>query len=117
MEMKEVYIVGIARTPIGSFMGALASVPAPKLGAVAIKAALERSGLSPQDVHEVYMGNVVGANIGQAPAQQAGIFAGLPTSIPCTTINKVCASGMKSIMAGAQSIMLGDNEVVIAGGM
>lgn len=112
-----VYIAGIARTPIGSLNGALSSLTAPQLGAIAIKAALERSGISPQQVQEVFMGNVVSAGIGQAPAQQASIYAGLPTSIPCTTVNKVCASGMKAIMLGAQSIMLGDNHIVVAGGM
>lgn len=117
MENREVYIVGMARTPIGSFMGALSSLSAPRLGAVAIRAALERSGVADSDVQELFMGNVVGANIGQAPAQQASIYARLPTSIPCTTVNKVCASGMKAIMLGAQSIILGDNDVVVAGGM
>jgi acetyl-CoA C-acetyltransferase len=115
--MKSVYILGRARTPIGSLNGALASLSATQLGAIAIKAALERSGISPDQVQEVFMGNVVSAGIGQAPAQQASIFAGLPTSIPCTTINKVCASGMKAIMIGAQSIMNGDNDIVVAGGM
>ena len=117
MENREVYIVGMARTPIGSFMGALSSLSASRLGAVAIRAALDRSGVADSDVQELFMGNVVGANIGQAPAQQSSIYAGLPTSIPCTTVNKVCASGMKAIMLGAQSIMLGDNDVVVAGGM
>jgi acetyl-CoA C-acetyltransferase len=115
--MKSVYIVGRARTPIGSLGGSLASLTAPQLGAIAIKAALERSGILPEQVQEVFMGNVVSAGIGQAPAQQASIFAGLPTSIPCTTVNKVCASGMKAIMLGAQSIMNGDNDIVVAGGM
>ena len=92
---KTVFIVGMARTPIGSLQGALASVSAPKLGAVAIKAALERSGVDASMVNEVFMGNVVSAGIGQAPAQQASIFAGIPTTVPCTTVNKVCASGMK----------------------
>lgn len=115
--MKTVYIVGRARTPIGSLNGSLSSLTAPQLGALAIKAALERSGVRPEQVQEVFMGNVVSAGIGQAPAQQASIFAGLPTNIPCTTINKVCASGMKAIMLGAQSIMNGDNEIVVAGGM
>ena len=114
---KSVYIVGMARTPIGSLQGVLASVKAPKLGAVAIQAALERSGISVDQVNEVFMGNVVSAGIGQAPAQQASIFAGIPTSVPCTTVNKVCASGMKAIMLGAQSILNGDNDIVVAGGM
>jgi len=115
--MHNVYIASIARTPIGSLNGALSTLTAPQLGAIAIKAALERAGVAPGQVNEVFMGNVVSAGIGQAPAQQASIYAGLPTSIPCTTINKVCASGMKAIMAGAQSIMLGDNHIVVAGGM
>lgn len=114
---KSVYIVSMARTPIGSFQGALATVSAPKLGATAIKAALERAGITGEQVDEVFMGNVVSAGIGQAPAQQASIFAGVPTTVPCTTVNKVCASGMKSIMLGAQSILTGDNQVVVAGGM
>lgn len=112
-----VYIVGMARTPIGSFGGSLSSKTAPQLGALAIKAALERAGIEPEKVQEVLMGNVVSAGIGQAPAQQASIYAGLPTTVPCTTINKVCASGMKAIMQGAQSIMLGDRDIIVAGGM
>lgn len=112
-----VYIVSIARTPIGSFNGALASVTAPRLGAAAIKAAIERAGINAGQVQEVYMGNVVSAGIGQAPAQQASIYAGIPTTVNCTTVNKVCASGMKAIMLGAQSIMCGDNDIVVAGGM
>ncbi|HMU48065.1 MAG TPA: acetyl-CoA C-acyltransferase [Chitinophagaceae bacterium] len=114
---KSVYIVGMARTPIGSLSGALASVTAPQLGATAIKEALNRAGVRPELVQEVFMGNVVSAGIGQAPAQQASIFAGIPTDVPCTTVNKVCASGMKSIMLGAQSILTGDNDIVVAGGM
>lgn len=112
-----VYIISIARTPIGSLNGALASVTAPQLGATAIKAVIERAGISPDSVQEVYMGNVVSAGIGQAPAQQASIGAGIPTTVNCTTVNKVCASGMKAIMLGAQSIMCGDNDIVVAGGM
>ena len=115
--MKEVYIVSAARTPIGSFGGSLSSVPATQLGATAIKAAVERAGISPVAVNEVYMGNVLQANVGQAPVTQASIFAGLPNTTPGTTVNKVCASGMKAIMLGAQSIMLGENDVVVAGGM
>jgi len=115
--MKDVYIISAVRTPIGSFGGALASVPAPKLGATAIQGALEMAKLDPTLVDEVFMGNVLQANIGQAPARQAAIFAGISNTVPCTTINKVCASGMKSISLGAQSIMLGDNDVVVAGGM
>lgn len=115
--MKEVYIVSAARTPIGSFGGVLSGVTAPQLGATAIKAALERAGLKPDQVNEVYMGHVLQANTGQAPVTQASIFSGIPTTVPGTTINKVCASGMKAIMLGAQSIQLGENEVVVAGGM
>ena len=114
---KAVYIVSAARTPIGSFNGSLASVTAPQLGAIAIREALNRSGINGDQVQEVFMGNVVSANIGQAPAQQASIYAGIPTTVNCTTVNKVCASGMKSIMLGAQTIMSGDNDIVIAGGM
>lgn len=114
---KNVFIAGIARTPVGSLNGALASLSAPQLGAIAIRAALERSGIAGDQVNEVFMGNVVSAGIGQAPAQQASIFAGLPVTIPCTTVNKVCASGMKAIMLGAQSIINGDNQIVVAGGM
>jgi acetyl-CoA C-acetyltransferase len=114
---RSVYIVSTARTPIGSFNGLLASVQAPQLGAIVIKAAIERAGIKPEQVQEVYMGNVVSANIGQAPAQQASIYAGIPTTVNCTTVNKVCASGMKAIMLGAQSILLGDNDIVVAGGM
>lgn len=115
--MKEVYIVSAVRTPIGSFGGVLSGVPATQLGATVIKAALERAGIKPEQVNEVLMGNVLQANVGQAPTTQASIFAGIPTSVPGTTINKVCASGMKAIMLGAQSIMLGDNDIVVAGGM
>ncbi|MBO9571162.1 MAG: acetyl-CoA C-acyltransferase [Chitinophagaceae bacterium] len=115
--MNTVFIAGRARTPVGSLNGSLSSFTAPQLGAIAIKAALERSGIKPEQVDELFMGNVVSANIGQAPAQQASIGAGLPTNIPCTTINKVCASGMKAIMLGAQTILNGDNEIVVAGGM
>lgn len=115
--MKEVVIVSAVRTPIGSFMGALSGIPAPRLGAAAIKGALDTIGLNPVLVDEVIMGHVVQAGCGQAPARQAAIFAGLPDTVPCTTINKVCASGMKAIMQAAQSIALGDSEIVIAGGM
>ncbi len=115
--MKEVYIVSAVRTPIGSFGGVLSGVTATQLGATAIKAALDRAGVKPEQVNEVLMGNVLQANVGQAPATQASMFAGIPTNVPGTTINKVCASGMKAIMLGAQSIMLGDNDVVVAGGM
>ncbi len=114
---KEVYIVAVARTPIGSFGGALASMPAPKLGAAVIKAAVERAGIKPAEVDEVFMGNVLSANLGQSPARQAALFAGLSNTTPCTTVNKVCASGAKAIMWGTQSILLGDNHIVVAGGM
>lgn len=114
---KKVVIVSAVRTPIGSFMGALSSVPATKLGAVAIKGALNKINLEPKLVDEVLMGNVVQAGNGQAPARQAALFAGLSDSVPCTTVNKVCASGMKAVMQGAQAIMSGDAEIVVAGGM
>ena len=115
--MKEVVIVSVARTPIGSFMGALSTIPAPKLGAIAIKGALEKINLKPEAVEEVLMGHVVQAGTGQAPARQAAIYAGIPDTIPCTTVNKVCASGMKTVMLAAQSIALGNTEIVVAGGM
>lgn len=115
--MKEVYIVAATRTPIGIFGGALSSFSATQLGAMVIKEAVKRAGISVDQVQEVYMGNVLSANVGQAPVTQASIYAGLPSTIPGTTVNKVCASGMKAIMLGAQSIMLGDNDIVIAGGM
>lgn len=114
---KKVVIVSAVRTPIGSFMGALSGVSAPKLGAVAIKGALEKINLDPKLVDEVLMGQVVQAGSGQAPARQAAIYAGLPDSVPCTTVNKVCASGMKAIMQGAQAIMSGDANIIVAGGM
>jgi len=115
--MKEVVIVSVARTPIGSFMGSLATISAPKLGAIAIRGALEKIKLAPNLVQEVFMGNVVSAGLGQAPARQAAMYAGIPDTVPCTTVNKVCASGMKSIQLAAQTIALGDAEVVVAGGM
>jgi len=114
--MKEVVIVAATRTPIGSFGGSLAGLSATQLGAIVIRSAVEKAGLKPESVQEVYMGNVLSANLGQAPATQAAIFAGLP-SLPATTVNKVCASGMKAIMLAAQSIALGQNDVVVAGGM
>lgn len=114
---KKVVIVSAVRTPIGSFMGGLSNVPAPKLGAVAIKGALEKIQLDPNLVDEVFMGNVVQAGVGQAPARQAALFAGLPNTVACTTVNKVCASGMKSVMFGTQAILCGDAEIVVAGGM
>ena len=115
--MKEVVIVAVARTPIGSFMGSLATIPATKLGAIAIKGALEKIGVAPAMVEEVFMGNVVSAGLGQAPARQAAIAAGIPDTVPCTTVNKVCASGMKAVMLAAQTIALGTAEIVVAGGM
>ncbi len=115
--MQEVYIISAVRTPMGSFMGGLSPLTATQLGAEAIKGALARAGVKPEEVEEVLMGNVVSAGLGQAPARQAAIFAGLPKEVACTTINKVCASGMKAIMLGAQSIMLGHRDVVVAGGM
>jgi len=114
---KEVYIVSAVRTPMGSFGGTLAGVSATKLGAIAIKGALDKIKLDPKLVNEVFMGSVLQANLGQAPARQAAKFAGLPDSVNCTTVNKVCASGMKSISLAAQAIMLGDADIVVAGGM
>jgi acetyl-CoA C-acetyltransferase len=114
--MREVVIVGMARTAFGSSQGALSSLPAPKLGAIAIKAALERGGVKPEQIEEVIMGNVLTAGVGQAPARQAMLGAGLPNSVPAMTINKVCGSGMKAVMLGTQSILLGDTEGFVAGG-
>nr|WP_315189986.1 acetyl-CoA C-acyltransferase [uncultured Flavobacterium sp.] len=114
---KRVVIVSAVRTPIGSFMGGLSTVTAPKLGAIAIKGALEKIQLDPNLVNEVFMGNVVQAGVGQAPARQAALFAGLSNNVACTTVNKVCASGMKAVMFGTQAIMCGDAEIVVAGGM
>jgi len=115
--MSKVYIVSAVRTPLGSFGGKLSSIPATQLGATAIKGALEKANVSPDHVDEVFMGNVVSANLGQAPARQAAIFAGVPNTVPCTTVNKVCSSGAKAIMFAAQGIALGQNDIVIAGGM
>ncbi len=115
--MEEVYIVSAVRTPIGSFGGSLSGFTAVELGSMAIKGALEKAGVDPKDVNEVLMGNVVSAGLGQAPARQASIGAGIGYNVPCTTVNKVCASGMKAVMFGAQSIMLGMNDIVVAGGM
>jgi acetyl-CoA C-acetyltransferase len=115
--MREVYIVSVARTPIGNLGGSLAAVSAVELGKTAIKGAVERAGINPELVNEVFMGNVLQANVGQAPAKQAALAAGIPNTVPCTTINKVCSSGMKAMMLAAQSIMLGDNDIVVAGGM
>lgn len=115
--LNDVVIVSAVRTPIGSFLGSLSSLQAPKLGAVAIQAAIERAGIAKDQINEIYMGNVCQGGVGQAPARQATIFAGLPTSTICTTVNKVCASGMKSIMLGAQALQTGHQDVVLAGGM
>ena len=115
--MKEVCIVSAVRTPIGSFGGILSGFTAVQLGTFAIKGALEKAGVKSEEVQEVFMGNVISANLGQAPARQAAIAAGIGHNVPCTTVNKVCASGMKSVMLGAQSIILGINDVVVAGGM
>lgn len=113
----KVVIVSVARTPIGSFMGSLSSLTAVQLGSAAIKGAMDKINLDPSEVDEVYMGNVVQAGVGQAPARQAALGAGIPDTVPCTTVNKVCASGMKSVMQAAQSIALGDTDVIVAGGM
>ena len=115
--MKDVVIVSAVRTPMGSFGGILSSVSATKLGSVAIKGAIDKSGLSVNDIQEVFMGNVLQANLGQAPARQAAMYAGLSKDVPCTTINKVCSSGMKSVMLATQTIICGDNDIVVAGGM
>lgn len=117
MEKREVYIVSAVRTPIGSFGGSLKDISATRLGAIAIKAAVEKAGIDAAEVQEVLMGSVIQAGLGQAPARQAAMFAGLPNTVQCTTVNKVCASGMKAIMQAAQSIMLGDADVIVAGGM
>jgi acetyl-CoA C-acetyltransferase len=114
---QAVYIVGAARTPIGSFLGTLAEVPAPQLGAVAIKAALAQARVAPEKVQEVFIGNVVSAGIGQAPARQAAVFAGLPHDVPCTTINKVCGSGLQSIILGMKTLIVGDADVAVCGGI
>ncbi|RFC53947.1 acetyl-CoA C-acyltransferase [Brumimicrobium aurantiacum] len=115
--MKEVYIISAVRTPMGSFMGSLSTVPATQLGATAIKGAISKANIKPENINEVFMGNVLQANLGQAPARQAAMFAGISDQVPATTINKVCASGMKSLSLAAQSIMTGDNDIVVAGGM
>ena len=115
--MEKVYIISAVRTPLGSFGGSLSTIPATQLGAIAVKAAVEKAGISPDQVQEIFMGQVVQANAGQAPARQVALYAGLKNSTPATTVNKVCASGMKSIMFGAQSIELNQNNVVVAGGM
>jgi len=115
--MKKVYIVSALRTPLGSFGGLLSSISATQLGATAIKGAIAKAGVDPSHIDEVFMGNVVSANLGQAPARQAAIFAGIPNSVPCTTVNKVCSSGTKAIMFGAQTIALGQADIIVAGGM
>jgi len=117
LAMRDVVIVGAARTPIGSFLGSLAAVPAPKLGATAIKAALERAGVAPADVGLVHMGMVLPAAVGQAPARQAALFAGLPQSVPCVTVNKVCGSGLEAVIGAARAIAAGEIEIAVAGGM
>jgi len=116
-DKREVVIVGAARTPIGAFLGALSTVPAPRLGAVAIQAALERAGVAPEAVQHVFMGNVLQAGVGQAPARQAALFAGLPIGTPAVTINKVCGSGLEAVVQGARTILMGEADVVVAGGM
>ncbi|HEY0467137.1 MAG TPA: acetyl-CoA C-acyltransferase [Polyangiaceae bacterium] len=115
--LPAVYIVGAARTPIGSYLGAFANLPAPRLGAVAIRAAVERAGLSPEDIAEVFMGNVLSAGIGQAPARQAAIFGGIPQTVPATTVSKVCCSGLQAVVFGTKTVLLGDAPIVVAGGM
>src|ERR1043166_1676914 len=109
--MRDVVIVGAARTAIGSFLGSLAAVPAPKLGATAIKAAIERAGIAPADVGLVHMGMVLPAGVGQAPARQAALFAGLPQSVPCVTVNKVCGSGLEAVIGAARAIAAGECEI------
>ncbi len=117
MPQREVFIVSAARTPVGSFQGALAEVSAPKLGAIAIKGAIERAGIAADDVHETFMGNVLSAGVGQAPARQAARAAGVPDRVPATTVGKVCGSGLQSVVLGTRAILLGDEDIVVAGGM
>jgi acetyl-CoA C-acetyltransferase len=114
---EAVYVVSAARTPIGAYLGSLASLPAPRLGATAIKSALERAGVAAEQVGEVFMGNVLSAGVGQAPARQAAIFAGVPHAVPATTVSKVCGSGLQAVIFGTKTVMLGDARVVVAGGM
>src|SRR5712664_1664374 len=116
-KVREVVIVGAARTPIGAFQGSLSSLPAPRLGAAAIQAALERAGVNPHDVKTVFMGEVLQGGVGQAPARQAALYAGLPDKTPCVTVNKVCGSGLEAVIEGARLIALGEADVVVAGGM
>ena len=117
MERKQVVIVGAARTPIGSFQGSLAALPAPRLGAIVIKAALERAGVAPEEVKTVFMGQVLQGGVGQAPARQAALYAGLPKTVPCVTVNKVCGSGLEAVIEAARVIALGEADCVVAGGM
>jgi len=117
MANESLFIVGAARTPIGAFLGGLSALPAPRLGAVAIRAALERAKVEPGLIEEVFMGNVLSAGIGQAPARQASIYAGLPSSVPCTTVNKVCGSGLQAAVLAARALLVGDAELAVAGGM
>src|SRR5438132_7235173 len=114
---KKVVIVGAARTPIGAFLGSLASVPAPRLGATAIQAALQRAGVKPEDVQTVFMGEVLQGGVGQAPARQASLYAGIPKTVPCVTVNKVCGSGLEAVIEAARVIALGEADIVVAGGM
>src|SRR5438046_6190074 len=116
-KVHEVVIVGAARTPIGAFQGSLSSLPAPRLGAVAIKAALEHAGVKPEEVKTVFMGHVLHGGVGQAPARQAALYAGLLNTTPCVTVNKVCGSGLEAVIEGARLIALGEADVVVAGGM
>ncbi|MGH2400525.1 MAG: beta-ketoacyl synthase N-terminal-like domain-containing protein, partial [bacterium] len=115
--MRDVVILSAARTPVGRFLGGLTSIAAPRLGSIAIAEAVRRAGIQPKDVDEVIMGNVLSAGLGQAPARQATLFAGLPNSVPATTINKMCGSGLKAVMLGQQAIANGDADIVVAGGM
>src|SRR5437763_3449493 len=116
-KVQEVVIVGAARTAIGAFQGTLSSLPAPRLGAIAIKAALERAGVAPSEVKTVFMGEVLQGGVGQAPARQAALYAGIPNTVPCVTVNKVCGSGLEAVIEGARVIALGEADVVVAGGM
>src|SRR5215470_3303667 len=116
-KFQEVVIVGAARTPIGAFLGSISSLPAPRLGAIAIKAALERAGVKPDEVKTVFMGEVLQGGVGQAPARQAALYAGIPNTVPCVTVNKVCGSGLESVIEGARVIALGEADVVVAGRM
>src|SRR5215831_3834807 len=116
-KFNEVVIVGAARTAIGAFQGSLASLPAPRLGAIVIKAALERAGVKPEDVKTVFMGEVLQGGVGQAPARQAALYSGIPNNVPCVTVNKVCGSGLESVIEAARVIAMGEADVVVAGGM